>query len=90
MKIFYTSGMTEQFYSEVESFRNFIQHSREISERRKKLARSFITLIKKLYSFKQNKEIGKRTDYISLREDIIKNEYVSDKFWLLEKLTELE
>src|SRR5690606_23085960 len=90
LKIFYSAGMTEQFYSEIDSFRNFIKESTQISERRKKLARSFVSLVKKLYVLKLQKELGQKPDVFSFRGEVLSNKYVSDKFWLLEKIRELE
>ncbi len=90
LKIFYSAGMTEQFYSEIDSFRNFIKESTQISERRKNLAKSFVSLVKKLYSLKLQKELGQEPDVFSFRKEVLANKYVSDKFWLLDKVNELE
>lgn len=90
LKIFYSADMTESFYSEIDSFKNFLKESTQIAERRKKLGRSFASLIKKLYDARQKKKIGEEYDTFSLRKAILENNYVADKFWLLDKLREME
>lgn len=90
LKSFYSADMTESFYSEIDSFKNFLKESTQIAERRKKLGKSFAVLIKKLYDAKQKRQIGDDYDTFTLRKAILENNYVSDKFWLLDKLRELE
>jgi hypothetical protein len=90
LKIFYSADMTESFYSEIDSFKNFLKESKQISERRKKLGKSFVVLVKKLYDAREKKKIGDVYDTYPLKKAILDNNYVSDKFWLLDKLSELE
>lgn len=90
LKIFYSAGLTESFYSEIESFREFLKTSKSISGRRKKLDINFIKLAKKLYDTKQKKELGQKYEIYSLKKEILENKYISDKMWLIERVNELE
>ena len=90
LKIFYSAGMIESFYAEIENYRNFLKHNKLVSKRRRELGLSFISLIKGLFDLKYKKSFGDRYDIFSLKKKIINNRFVIDKFWLLEKLKKLE
>lgn len=90
LKIYYSSNQTESFYSELASFRSFLRTSNIISDRHKVLDSNFVKLVLSLQKLKEQKLINNATDIIDLREEIIKDHYTSEKYWLLEKLEELE
>lgn len=90
LKIFYSSDQTEAFYSELASFRSFLRTSNIISDRHKILDSNFTRIIHSLQKLKEQKKINNTSDIVDLREEIIKDQYTSEKYWLLEKLEELE
>jgi hypothetical protein len=90
LKIYYSSGMDDSFFTEIENYRSFLKTNKMVSTRKKELCLSFINLIKGLHSIKYKKGYGQKYDTFTLRKKIIENKYIVDKFWLLEKLSELE
>lgn len=90
LKIFYAADMTESFYSELASFRSFLRTSNVISDRHRKLDSNFLKLLLSLQKIKEKRKLDKQAKIIELREEIIKDQYTSEKYWLLQKLEELE
>jgi hypothetical protein len=90
LKIFYSADMIESFHAEIENFRNFLKSNKMVSPEKKKLGLNFISLIKGLFNLKYKKNFGDKYDIFELRKKILENKFVIDKFWLLEKLSDLE
>jgi len=90
IKIYYCAGETESFLSAVSSFKEFLKTSDIISERHRKLDSNFIKLVTALFKLRDEGESKTKSRLAILKDEIIKNEYTSEKFWLLEMLKELK
>jgi hypothetical protein len=90
LRIYYSADMVESFYAEIENYRNFLKTNKMVSKKKRELGMSFISLIKGLFNLKQKKNFGNKYDIFALRKKIMENKFVIDKFWLLQKLAELE
>lgn len=88
LMIYYESGHTEELYSLIETFRNFISKNKKLSESIKMPAGKFIYFVKKLSNIKFKYNSDDRIKIEELKNELVKTEVIN-KIWLLEKADEL-
>lgn len=89
LMIYYESGYTDELYSLIEAFRNFISKNKKLAESVKLQAGKFVYFIKKLSDIKFRYYSDDKTDILKLKSELIQSEVIN-KVWLLEKIHELQ
>ncbi|HMS66305.1 MAG TPA: hypothetical protein PKD83_13765 [Ignavibacteria bacterium] len=87
MMIYYESGYTDELYSLIEAFRNFISKNRKITESVRLQAGNFVNYTKRLSDMKFNNSIDK-INISRIKDELIDLEVIN-KNWLIEKAEEL-
>ena len=88
LMIYYESDYTDELYSLIEAFRNFITKNKKLAENVKQQAWKFIYFIKKLSDAKYNNNTTRKILISNLKDELIEAEVIN-KLWLLEKAEEL-
>lgn len=88
LMIYYESGHTDELYSLIEAFRNFISKNKKLSESIKLPAGKFVYFVKKFSNIKFNYNSDNRSKIEELKEELVRTEVIN-KIWLLEKADEL-
>jgi hypothetical protein len=88
LMIYYESGHTDELYSLIEAFRNFISKNKKLSESIKLPAGKFVYFVKKFSNIKFNYNSDNRFKIEELKDELVKTEVIN-KIWLLEKADEL-
>ncbi len=87
MIIYYESGYTEELYSLIEAFRNFVSKNKRLAESLKLQAAKFIYFIKKFSDLKFKYNSIDKNEIAELKKELLNTE-VLNKIWLLEKAEE--
>lgn len=88
MMIYYESGYTDELYSIIEAFRNYVNKSTKLTDSVKSQSGNFINLTKRLSDFKFNNNNSDQSIIHKIKTDLIKSEVIN-KNWLIEKVNEL-
>jgi hypothetical protein len=88
LMIYYESGHTDELYSLIEAFRNFISKNNKLSESIKLQAGKFIYFVKKFSNIKFKYISDDRIKIEELKDELVNTEVIN-KAWLLEKADEL-
>lgn len=88
LMIYYESGYSDELYSLIETFRNFISKNKKLAESVKLQAGKFVFFIKKFSDIKFNTIAPDKIKLSELRDELLKTEVIN-KIWLLEKAEEL-
>ena len=86
--IYYESDYTDELYSLIEAFRNFITKNKKLAENVKQQAWKFIYFIKKLSDAKYNNNTTRKILISNLKDELIEAEVIN-KLWLLRKIDEI-
>jgi hypothetical protein len=87
LQVYYETQAVEQFFASIDTFRHFVRSNRKLSEERKALYETFISLSSKLMALKENFDEHKIQ---KLKKEIETGENIINKGWLLGKVTELK
>ena len=85
--IYYESGYTEELYSLIEAFRNFVSKNKRLAESVKLQAVKFIYFVKKFSELKFNYSSEVKFKIEELKKELLNSEVIN-KIWLLEKADE--
>ena len=85
--IYYESGYTEELYSLIEAFRNFVSKNKRLAESVKLQAVKFIYFVKKFSDLKFNYSSEVKFKIEELKKELLNSEVIN-KIWLLEKADE--
>ena len=88
LMIYYESGYTDELYSLIEAFRNFISKNKKLAESIKLQAGKFIYFVKRFSDLKFNYITPDKIKISELKQELLKTEVIN-KIWLLEKAEEL-
>ncbi|MBK8552407.1 MAG: hypothetical protein IPL53_15595 [Ignavibacteria bacterium] len=88
LMIYYESGYSDELYSMIETFRNFISKNKKLAESVKLQAGKFVFLIKKFSDIKFNAGGSDKIKLSELKDELLRTEVIN-KIWLLEKAEEL-
>ena len=88
LMIYYESGYTDELYSLIEAFRNFISKNKKLAESVKLQAAKFIYFVKRFSDLKFNYNTPDKIKISELKHELLKTEVIN-KIWLLEKAEEL-
>lgn len=89
LKVYFELNETEQFYSHIDSYRHFLSNQKNIPIETKEIVGAYVSFAKQIFDLKENR-ISDRYEMLRLKTEIISNKAMINKYWLLEKLTELE
>ena len=89
LQIYFCKNETESFLSLVDSFRHFLKRNDKVRKLDFKMLNNFITYIKRLYAIKHGSIKFDKSDLNILKKDLEKNNEVSSRKWLLERIDEL-
>jgi len=87
LMIYYESGYTDELYSLIEAFRNFIFKNKKLADSVKQQAGKFVYFIKKFSDIKFNSNNVGKIKIAELKNELF-NTGVINKNWLLEKTDE--
>lgn len=90
LKIYFEKNDADGFYSHIDSYRHFISNDKLISEDNKKMFSNYINYSKKLFDIKNlNKDFESEYQQKKLKEEILKNKFMINKSWLLNRINEI-
>ncbi|MGB1243324.1 MAG: hypothetical protein ACPG49_12425 [Chitinophagales bacterium] len=89
LKSYYELNQTPELLDLEKSFKSFIKSQRELSNSRKNAYIHFVKFLVILYRI-QHKQLKSRKSLKVLKEDLESTEIISDKQWLMNKITLLE
>lgn len=89
MMIYFESGYTEELYSIIEAFRNYVNKSNKLTASVKSQSGNFINFTKKLSDLKFNSNNFEQSNIRKIKSDLMKSEVIN-KNWLMEKVNELD
>lgn len=87
LKIFYELNLYEQAASMLDTYKHYIQSSNEVSEHLKKIHSEFLIFFNRIIKIKST---GIKKDLDAVTIEILKNNSVVSKKWLIEKTNELQ
>lgn len=89
LQIYFCKNETESFLSLVDSFRHFLKRNDKVRKLDFKMLNNFITYIKRLYGIKHSRLKTDKADLNFLKKELERNNEISSRKWLLERIDEL-
>ncbi len=89
LKIYFEMNETEPFYSHIDSYRHFLGNEKNIPQSTRESILAYVSYAKKLFDAK-NKTEEKDFHLYKMRKEIEENRSMVNKFWLLEKISDIE
>lgn len=84
LKIIYELNEHELFYSNIDAFRHFVSNNKTLIAHEKERIFNFISYFKKLFHLK-NKDTDIEYDILNFKTDLLANNEVEEKIWLITK-----
>lgn len=88
LKVFYEKNDFESFYLASDTLAHFVSNEKSTISENKSMVLNFLHYTKKLLQIKNN--INKSFELTGLKKEIIKNDMVTEKLWLISKIKEIE
>jgi hypothetical protein len=89
LKIYYDMNETESFYSHVDSYKHFLTNEKHIPAATRDVLGNYLMFTKKLFDIKNNKA-EKDFELFKIKKEIVENNLLVNKQWLLEKTEAIE
>lgn len=88
LRIYFERGEEEAFHGLSQTFRRFLNRNRSIADPHRAASLNFLSISRKLMKYKMSPQKSPKI-LAALREELEGHAYLTDKTWLLAKLTEL-